>query len=156
MDESTHVTPIPKEADGIFTKELLPLASARTRADAEAVMLSVTTDEIQGQGWDQSSKDCGEAVIEPVLTSAEAAKVLAAYRLYPGPDGFSFSQIVAFATQHRWNLSTVQAANGACCQWQASVSNAGVLNGPITGARGYGASEEDALVIALATMVQYV
>src|SRR3954447_23077265 len=90
------------------------------------------------------------------LTAAEAVVVLATRQLVPGPEGFTMSQLATYAERQGWSVSTEQISTKfPHRRWRAAVTAHLLPRGYITGTRGSGAAEEDALAIAVAGMVRH-
>src|SRR4051812_22093221 len=90
------------------------------------------------------------------LTSAEAVLVLATQRLVPGQEGFTSSQLATYAERQGWSVSTEQTSTQSPRRrWRATVTARLLPRGYITGTQGSGATEEEALAVAVAGMVRH-
>jgi hypothetical protein len=89
------------------------------------------------------------------LTSAEAVLILAEQGLHPIDDGFTSSHLAAYAAHQGWTVSIEQTSSPLPRRrWRASVTARLLPHGYLMGTLGSGATEEEALVIAVAGMVR--
>ena len=93
------------------------------------------------------------------LRHDEAAAILAAHGLVPGPGGFAAADLVAFAVGRGWAARAERtAARGPTRRWRATVavSLAGATPPRVLlgGATRSGATEAEALALALATVLR--
>jgi hypothetical protein len=89
---------------------------------------------------------------------ATALPVLAAHGLVPGPDGFAVVDLVAFAAARGWRVSAEPAARPTLLRrWRATVlrsSPPGTAGAPVAGTFAHGATEAEAVAVALASMLR--
>ena len=88
-----------------------------------------------------------------------ALPVLAAHGLIPGPDGFAPEDLVAFAEQRAWGTSAEPTGRRARNRrWRATVfsrrEGSSRVHAPLGGATRYGATEAEALAVALASLLR--
>ena len=97
--------------------------------------------------------------MQKTSTFLSALAILEAHGLIPGPDGFDLHELTALATQCCWHVFTERTTyHTPNRRWRATVSQrstfAGTVGGIHRGAHGAGATEADALAIALASMIR--
>jgi hypothetical protein len=93
-----------------------------------------------------------------VLRYADALPVLAAHGLVPGPAGFAAADLIAAAAARGWAARTERVAARGTLRWRATVFGATRYrrhSGPmLTGATRRGATEAEALAVALAGLLR--
>jgi hypothetical protein len=90
---------------------------------------------------------------------ATALPVLAAHGVAPGPDGLDPADLAAAAEARGWRVSTEPAAGAGSPQrrWRATVmgpASTGPAGVFAAGTHAYGATETEALAVALASMLR--
>jgi len=90
-----------------------------------------------------------------VRTYAEAVEELAKHDLIPDHNGFTLSHLMSYAAEQGWSVTTEQtSAKAVGRRWRASVTTHLPPNGYIIGAQGSGATEEEALAVAMAGILR--
>jgi hypothetical protein len=97
--------------------------------------------------------------VSPAARYAGALPVLAAHGLAPGAGGFDPADLVAFAAARGWTASAERLPRPPrTLAWRAtvfaSVPPAGGAGATVCGVYGSGATEAEALAIALASMLR--
>jgi hypothetical protein len=89
---------------------------------------------------------------------AAALPVLAAHGLVPGPDGFDPVDLAAFAEARGWWVLAEPTARPTLIRrWRASVlrpSSTGTAGALVAGTVAHGATEAEAVAVALASMLR--
>ncbi len=89
------------------------------------------------------------------LTYAEAVAVLVTHRVVADQNGCTVSHLATYAARQGWRVTTEQTTNPLVHRrWRATVTARHISDGYISGTQGYGATEEEALAIAVAGMAR--
>ncbi len=88
-----------------------------------------------------------------------AVPVLAIHGLTQGPDGFDATELAAFSREQGWTACAEPTGRSlGQRQWRASVFLSGAPNGRggglVSGTTGHGATEAEALAVAVASMIR--
>jgi hypothetical protein len=90
------------------------------------------------------------------LTFDEAVAILAASGIVADDQGFKMLDLVHAAECRGWRVTTEHTATAhRRRRWRVALSCSLPPRGYLVGAQGYGTTEEEALVIALASMIRW-